>query len=155
MNVQEIRKIHREVFREWSDLELLAAVIWAEAGGEEFSGKVGVGLTVQTRVFHPRWWGHNWREVILCPYQFCCFNPNNPRFKPLSELRFFIPKEEKRAYEESQLVAKEIYLGRMADYIGQPTHYHTLNARPLWALSPNIRYLCRIGKHKFYSRVKV
>ena len=49
-----------------SEVTLLAGTIFGEADDQEYAGKVGVGLTVATRVKYPRWWGRNWRQVILC-----------------------------------------------------------------------------------------
>ena len=139
-----------KAFAKWSELELLSAVIWAEAEGEPYAGKVGVGLTVQTRVRHPgHWnWGRNWREVILKPRQFSCFNLWSRR---RSEIMTLPVVDHGSAYQESCVISEIVYLGRMRDYIGEPTHYHRFDVVPDWADDPSMHRLCRIGDHIFYT----
>lgn len=60
------------------DAHLLALCIYREARGEGFLGKRGVGCTVRNRVNAQTYFGHDYRSVILRPYQFSSFNSNDP-----------------------------------------------------------------------------
>ena len=131
----------------WSELELLAGLIYGEARSETWSGKIGVGLTVANRVKHPGYWnwGTNWRRVILCPKQFSCFNQADPNLKALIGAK----KTKGADWQECMMVAEQIYLGRVNDFVGGPTHYHTFQCTPSWA--KDLRFLGTIGNHKFYT----
>lgn len=129
-------------FESWSELDLLAGCIYGEASGEPYQGKVGVGLTIQTRTRYPGWWGRNWREVILCPKQFSCWDDHN---------RDRITKARKLNdvdWRECYHVARDIYLGVTMDTVGGPTHYHALYVQPAW--SNKLIFLAQIGQHRFY-----
>lgn len=51
------------------DLDLLSRVIQAEAGGEEYNGKLAVGTVVMNRLESERW-GNSIREVLKAKNQF-------------------------------------------------------------------------------------
>ena len=137
----------------WSELDLLTGLIFGEARSESWSGKIGVGLTVQTRVSHPgHWnWGHNWREVILCPLQFSCFNQADPNLRALVTAQ----KIRDATWLECTMIAEQIYLGHVKDFVGQPTHYHRFDCSPGWnakmSTLKKLTFLGTIGKHRFYS----
>ena len=129
----------------WSEIDLLAGLIYGEARGEPWSGKVGVGLVVRNRVNQPGFWnwGRNWREVILKPKQFSCFNPANKNLPKIIEAK----DRKGLRWQECRMIAEQIYLDRVADFLGA-THYHNINVRPEWRLK--LKYLVTIGLHKFY-----
>lgn len=52
------------------DIDLLAAIIECEAGGESYTGKVAVGAVVLNRVRSPRFKQNTVLEVIMAPKQF-------------------------------------------------------------------------------------
>lgn len=133
----------------WSEIDLLTGLIYGEARSETWSGKVGVGLTVQTRVSKPGFWnwGTNWRGVILAPKQFSCFNQSDPNLKALIGAK----KIKGSAWRECAMVAEHIYLGRVVDFVGKPTHYHTTALDPAPAWASKIRSLGVIGNHRFYT----
>lgn len=58
---------------EWSDLELLAAVVYLEAEGEPDEGKLGVVWVAMNRAER---WRQSVKEVLLKPSQFSCMNPD-------------------------------------------------------------------------------
>jgi len=131
----------------WSELVLLTGLIFGEARSESWSGKIGVGLTVQTRAKHPgHWhWGYNWRQVILCAKQFSCFNQLDPNLKALINAQ----RIKGALWFECAMVAEQIYLDRVKDFVGGPTHYHTLSVSPSWA--KDLKSLGIIGNHRFYT----
>jgi len=136
-----------EVLFTWSEIDLLTGLIFGESRSETWSGKVGVGLTVQTRVAHPGFWkwGRNWREVILSPEQFSCFNQTDSNLPAIIKGK----QINDAVWQECRIVAEHIYLGRMKDFVGEPTHYHTLQIKPSWA--KDLKFLGSIGNHKFYT----
>lgn len=140
-------KYSLEMLIEWSELDLLTGLIFGESRSESWSGKVGVGLTVKTRVDHPGFWnwGYNFRTVITAPKQFSCFNQTDPNLKALINAR----KIKGADWQECAMVAEQIYLGRVHDFVGSPSHYHTLDCTPSWA--KDLKFLGAIGNHKFYT----
>jgi N-acetylmuramoyl-L-alanine amidase len=140
-------KYAQDMLKTWSELDLLIGLIFGEARSESWSGKVGVGLVVQNRVRHPGFWnwGYNWREVILCPKQFSCFNQADPNLKELMGAE----KIKGAVWQECAMIAEQIYLGRIKDFVGGPSHYHGISVSPSW--NKDLRSLGTIGNHKFYS----
>ncbi len=68
----------KEPFEKLTDKQLLALNIYGEARGESTEGKIAVGSVVLERVDHRDWDGKTVHEVCLKPYQFSCFNSNDP-----------------------------------------------------------------------------
>jgi spore germination cell wall hydrolase CwlJ-like protein len=60
------------------DAHILGLCIYREARGESFLGKRGVGCVVRNRVNAQTYFGHDYRSVILRPYQFSSFNKSDP-----------------------------------------------------------------------------
>ena len=129
-------------YERWSTLDLLTGLIYGEGRSEVSAAKVGMGLTVRTRVLYPRWWGTDYRSVILCDKQFTCWEDHNVL-------------EIKKAYAKHDTewlgcwsIANNIIKGITDDAIGKPTHYHTTDCSPNWTQS--MIKLCQIGKTIFY-----
>ena len=61
---------------------LLAMLVWGEARGETTEGQLAVAhvpLTrLKDRIANKRKYGNSLREIILTPFQFSCFNTNDP-----------------------------------------------------------------------------
>ena len=67
------------------DVDVLARTIWGEARGEGFAGQVAVGWAIRNRVEadlgndgKPDWWGEGYVGVCKAPWQFSCWNKNDP-----------------------------------------------------------------------------
>lgn len=133
------------IFDTWSELDLLTGLIYGEARSEGWAGKGAVGLVVRNRVAKPGFWnwGRNWREVILAPKQFSCFNPNDVNREKIVKAK----KDKGARWEECCHIAEIVYVGRLVDRIGAD-HYHTVICRPSW--TANLIFLCQIGDHRFY-----
>ena len=129
-------------YETWSELELLTGVIVGEASGEPTAGRIGVAITVHSRVNQPCWWGRNWREVILCDKQFSCWDDHN------ADRIISARKENGPLWQACREIAIETYLNRIDDHIGQPTHYHATSITPPWA--KKLTRLTQIGHHIFY-----
>ena len=61
-----------------TDEQLVALCVWREARGEGNLGKRAVAHVIQNRASAGGWWGHDWRTVVLKPYQFSSFNRDDP-----------------------------------------------------------------------------
>lgn len=81
---------HAEDIRDCFRYGLLADVIWHEARGQEYEGKVGVGEAVINRLNDARW-PDEIDEVIMQKNQFSCFrsdDPNNAKRPKPDDLEF-------------------------------------------------------------------
>lgn len=59
-------------------IDTLARTAWAEARGDGQDGMTAVMNVICTRANNPRWWGNNIANVCLKPWQFSCWNANDP-----------------------------------------------------------------------------
>ena len=114
-------------------LQLFAMLLFGEARGQPNIAKIGVGFVVRNRVLDPKWWGSTWREIILKPKQFSCFNLGDP-----NRLIIMNPSQpEQKAWEECCLVAHSIYFSvphlNLIDKTLGANHYHDTSVKPLWA----------------------
>lgn len=132
--------------------DILARTIYGEARGESISGMEAIASVVLNRVaFSKRkkryWWGNNVKEVCLCPWQFSCWNKNDPNAKLIKEvsdtdITFCICKR----------IALRAVSGLLDDYTGCATHYHVKKLRPKWSIGkiPS----AEIGNHVFYNDIE-
>lgn len=59
---------------------MLATILWREARGESFPGKVAVAYSVLERVAHPGWWGRDIVSVLTKPWQYSsATDPRDPQ----------------------------------------------------------------------------
>lgn len=133
-----------------SDLEIVARTIWAEAASD---GKdmEAIACVIRNRVeadIHgdgkPDWWGEGWRGVCLAPWQFSCWNANDPQ-----RARLLAVTEGNARYRKALDVARAAMDWRLADPTGGATHYYaSYIAEPAWAkkLTPTVT----IGVHRFF-----
>lgn len=132
------------------DIDTLARTLWGEARGEGYSGQVAVGWAVKNRVFDGKgksWWGEGYAGVCLAPYQFSCWNKNDPNFKYLSG-QLPIPTAQ---YEQARKAALDVINGQ-TDPTGGATHYHTTSIKsPAWTKGAKVTV--RVGNHVFYRNV--
>ena len=144
-----------EGYETWSELDLLTGVIIGEARGESTAGMIGVGLTVKTRAENPKWWGRNWREVILrCKersdgkliFQFSCWQDLNANV--IRECY----RQRNALWKTVRAIALSVYSGDLTDTLGGPTHYHAATVFPDWA--SGMERLSAVGNHIFYRERK-
>ena len=67
--VEQLSNNSPEVGNNFGELDLLAALVWAEAGDQDFTGQRLVADVVLNRVHSPAW-PNSVSEVIYQPYQF-------------------------------------------------------------------------------------
>ena len=127
------------------ELVLLAMLIWGEARGESSLGKLAVANVVRNRVLAARrGYGLGFREVCLKPWQFSCFNANDP-----NRAKMLAPKRDE-VWVDCFSVAADVYEQRAHDNTERATHYHVagMTKLPKWAelFTPTVL----IGRHQFY-----
>ncbi|MCJ8203577.1 cell wall hydrolase [Pseudomonas sp. RGM2987] len=134
------------------DRDILARTVWAEARGEGFAGQIAVAWAIRNRVEDGRensWWGEGYADVCQKPYQFSCWNKNDPNYPFLSGIRQ-IPFRE---LAQCRIAADQVIDGRVSDPTCGATHYYALSIQvvPGWAAKAKQTLL--LGHHIFFSDV--
>lgn len=130
-------------------IDVLARTIWGEARGESLSGKEAVANVVMNRLKHANrrgkfWWGNSLEEICKKPYQFSCWNENDPNY-----LKIIAVKEEDSQFVICQRIARRALNGILPDKTNGADHYHADYVTPKWA---DARVPCAtIGRHLFYQ----
>jgi spore germination cell wall hydrolase CwlJ-like protein len=65
------------------DLDTMAKTVWAESRSEPFEGQVAVAWVIRNRALKGGWWGNTIGEVCLKPWQFSCWNDDDPQFEKI------------------------------------------------------------------------
>ena len=136
-------------FAKDDDKTLLARMLFGEARSCSEQEKVAIAYTVLNRANDGKKWnGTDVRSVILCPYQYSCFNQADPNRAKVMNPRGYDAK----SWNECLRVAEEVLEGKYQDPTKGATHYHTLSSNPTWASSPKMEKIGRIGNsaHTFY-----
>lgn len=134
-------------YAELSDLELLELAAWREARGESFEGKRAVVWSIQNRVHQPKWWGKDWRGVILKPWQYSSFNVNDPNVGKW-------PAEDDPSFIDCCKAAEPIYSGQdTQDPTDGATHYYdtSINFPKAWGSQSGWVNTLNIGRLKFWK----
>lgn len=136
-------------FWDLPSVNLLALCIYGEARGESREGKVAVGSVIAERVKRGGWYGKNWKEVILKPRQFSCFNMSDPNFTRLYDMAAdfcgYVQKD--KALSACLDVARGIKEGTLqAGFVA--THYKTKTCKAAW--TKNMDLVAIEGSHEFY-----
>lgn len=142
----EIAKSANDAANRNEAIDTLARTIWAEARGEGKAGMEAVAAVILNRVAKPCWWGRTIVTVCLKPWQFSCWNQDDPnRAKLLS-----VGKED-AAFRIALEIAERAVDGQLPDSTGGATHYHTASVSPSWARGQVP--IKTIGNHLFYKGI--
>jgi spore germination cell wall hydrolase CwlJ-like protein len=132
------------------EFELVAKTIYGEARGEYklatggLSSLIAVGNVICNRVLKKSWYGHTIEQVCLKPWQFSCWNKNDPNYKILMQESI-----NDSLYDLCQEVSQGV-LTHWPDLTKGATHYHTVGIPlPNWA--KGTRAHTKIGQHLFYT----
>ena len=116
------------------DTDILARTIYGEARGESISGQEAIASVILNRVAFAKrrgryWWGNTIAGVCLAPWQFSCWNENDPNRKIIeraddADIGFCICKR----------IALRAASGLLEDRTSGATHYHTRSLRPKWSV---------------------
>lgn len=134
------------------DIDVLARTIYGEARGEPVRGKEAVAAVIMNRVRLARrrggyWWGDSIQTVCQKPWQFSCWNDNDPNRKKLLTVT-----RDNSVFKTCLRVARRAVRGVLKDPTRGSTHYHTLHVDPPW--SSGRAPVVIIGRHKFFNDIE-
>ena len=134
------------------DIDILARTIYGEARGEYFKADGGIAALIavanvaMNRLHQRSWFGKSLREVCLKPWQFSCWNQNDPNYSLLRE-----PFISDNVFAHCMKVADQVALEEWPDLTGGANHYHAVGLLPKWSVG---RKPCfQLGRHIFYNIV--
>ena len=130
--------------------DTLARTLWGEARGEPLAGIRAVAAVVLNRAMHPRvhWWGRTVIGVCRAPFQFSCWNADDPNYPRLQAAT-----TTDRHFQACLGVAQEALAGQLAaEQALRATHYHTKAILPKWAR--NHVPCASVGAHLFYNDIE-
>lgn len=126
-------------------IDVLARTLWGEARGEPAEGKIAVAWVICNRVAKPRWWGRDVISVCRKPWQFSCWNENDPN---RTKLLAVTPATE--SFLRCIARAAGVLAGIYTDPTGGATHYLNPHlADPDW--DDGMIVTARIGRHVFFK----
>lgn len=134
------------------DRDILARTLWGEARGEGLAGQIAVAWTIRNRVNDGKaksWWGEGYAGVCQKPYQFSCWNANDPNAPYLKGAKP-IPAGE---YKTALAAATAVLNGTVPDPTGGATHYYatSMPKPPTW--TKGATQTLRLGHHLFFKAV--
>lgn len=111
-------------FDEVSDDVLLGMLVYGEARNAPDYIQEMIARTVYSRSGKGKWWGNTPREVILKPWQYSCFNPNDPnRAKMLNPSAYEPVSVWERCYSSAQRASAQATSGTGPS--SGATHFYT------------------------------
>jgi len=133
-------------------VDVLARTVYGEARGESVRGREAVACVVMNRVARAAaqggwWWGSTVAEVCRRPWQFSCWNADDPNRSAIERA-----DEKDREFAVCLRIARRAVAGALADQTRGATHYHAHGATPPWAAGREPSAV--IGRHKFYNDVE-
>ncbi|MBE7619281.1 cell wall hydrolase [Komagataeibacter sp. FXV2] len=127
-----------------SATDTAARTAWGEARGDGLPGMQAVLNVIGNRAASPGWWGRSIASVCLCPWQFSCWNEDDPNASKCDDVTQTDPQFRVACALAAQLVA-----GRLADITGGADSYFAHDSmKPYWA-SPRF-FIKTIGRQDFY-----
>jgi spore germination cell wall hydrolase CwlJ-like protein len=136
-------------FTDLNDKQIMGLCIYGEARGETTEGKIAVGSVILERVKKGGWFGRSISGVILKPYQFSCFLPNDPNYPKLLKISDDYDKAmaDDHALNDCYGIADGLIEGRIQPNV-VATHYKTLSCHASWGNS--MKKVTTINHHEFY-----
>lgn len=131
-----------------SDMDVVARTLYGEARGEV--NKFGIialeaiASVIWNRLaINSKRFGTTPRQICLKPYQFSCWNQNDPN------LPLLLSPLKNNISELCYKVAEDFLNGKGRDVTNGADHYHNRRIQPpAWA--ENILHVVDIGNHRFY-----
>jgi cell wall hydrolase len=125
-------------------LDVLARTVWGEARGEGRPGMEAVACVIRNRALHPRWWGDDIPSVCRHPWQFSCWNANDPNLPKLRTVDASDP-----TFAQALTVARAAATGQLLDPTGGADSYYAEGIpAPAWAARAT--FTKQIGRHLFF-----
>lgn len=138
-----------------AETQILARTIYGEARGEYakqtggLSSLIAVANVVMNRVKQKTWYGSTVQEVCQKPWQFSCWNMNDPNFNLLNSDVIMDP-----LFDLCVEVADKVIKGQWPDITKECDHYYStsMKSSPKWAIGKSPK--CQIGNHLFFNSRK-
>lgn len=115
-------------------IDHVSRVVYAEARGEPYVGKLAVAWVVKNR-FNKGGYGNNIGEIT--------------REKQFSKWRK--PIDDEKAWKECIRAAEEVFYGDRTDPAGGATHFYSGSDEPSWVNGE--KPVVEIGGHKFFNNI--
>lgn len=136
-------------FLENMSVDVLARTLWGEARGQPKGGMEAVACVVLNRVAVAAerggfWWGNTIIGVCQKPFQFSCWNaddPNRPKLMAVDTRNMH--------FATALRIARRAVNGCLPDNTNGATHYHAHYVSPKWAKGHTPSAV--IGDHIFYQ----
>lgn len=149
MSVQHISPLQAQRRRE---VDVLARTLYGEARGETVRGKEAVACVIVNRVKRARdrggyWWGDTIEHVCRKPWQFSCWNENDPNRKKIEAV-----EPGHKVFDTCLRIARRAVSGCLDDLTHGATHYHHASIAPVWARGKAV--CAEIGRHQFYNNIE-
>jgi hypothetical protein len=127
------------------DREILIKTVWGEARGESGLGKVAVAWVIINRAIKPQW-PNTIGDVCLQPWQFSCWNDNDPNRDKLHSLDV---ESSDPIISACRRCVDDVLQGKVVDPTYGADHYYaTWIPAPNWAKGEPTT---AIGQHKFFN----
>lgn len=127
----------------------MAQTVYGEARSQPYAGQLAVAWVIRTRADHPGWWGSSVRDVCMRPFQFSCWNVDDPNRGVIVNASLEI-----HAFRSAYRAALGAYDRSEPDPTHGATHYHTISVPkgantwpPKWAAS--MVPTAVVGDHRF------
>lgn len=133
-----------------SDQEIVAKTAWAEARSLGSDGMQGTINVVQNRLASGiLWWGKTPRTICLHPWQFSCWNSNDPNRPKLLSVTSSDPQ-----YAIAMFLAANALAGLLPDIVHGADSYYadTMPQPPSWV--KDLTPCAQIGPHVFFVTIK-
>lgn len=127
------------------DIDVLTRTLYGEARGESDEGRIAVAWVVKNRAARPSWWGRDIAGVCTAPYQFSCWNKNDPNREKLISLSPADP-----LYQDLSNIASKVVYGEIPDPTNGATHYKVRGTKASWDHATAGMVPVSIGHHDFY-----
>ncbi len=131
------------------EVDTLARTIWGEARGEGEKGMKAIACVIFNRLKISKrngsyWWGNSIIQICQKPFQFSCWNKDDPNFPRISAV-----SEGDLQFATALRIARRALAGALSDPTGGATHYHAVGITPYWVR--NEKPVAVIGRHVFYK----
>lgn len=135
-------------------VDVMGRTVWGEARGETDLGKAAVAWVIRNRVMadlhhdgKPDWWGEGVAAVCKKPWQFSCWNPDDPNASKCAK----VDVDTDAVFARCLTIAARVLEGEEPDPTGGATHYCRFDSWPRWRRDAEPeQYRERIGAHVFY-----
>lgn len=129
-----------------SQLQIMALTVYGEARGETSLGRDAVAWVIFNRSNKPSWWGSDIKSVCLAPYQFSCWNKDDPNYKRLIDPITLSD----RTYKTIQDACNLIINGKGIDPTHGSTHYCVTSIIDKTKWTKTAEKTVVIGSHTFF-----